>query len=125
MIPTTDKIIVFLWLRLLDPGSRAGQGEDPPRPLPPPPPYRCGILIRPHSQPPKFSPRQRRYSAWAWLHCQVSLQLVAKLRISNSDVPECDVLIDEVPVHVTLGFHIRQLGPADAAGMGSTEDTAV
>ena len=50
---------------------------------------------------------------------------VGELGIHNCDVPQRDVLVDEVLVHVTLGAHTLQLGPADAAGVGGTQVGAV
>ena len=50
---------------------------------------------------------------------------VGELRVHNSDVPQGDVLVDEVLVHVALGPHSRQLWPADAAGVSSAQVGAV
>ena len=49
---------------------------------------------------------------------------VTELGVHYGDVPEGDVLIDEVLVHGALHI-VRQLGPADAAGVGGAEEGRV
>lgn len=46
---------------------------------------------------------------------------VTELGVHYGDVPQGDVLVDEVPVHVALDV-VRQLGPADAAGVGGAQE---
>ena len=49
---------------------------------------------------------------------------VTELGVHNGDVPQGDVLIDEVLVHGALHI-VCQLGPADAAGVGGAEEGRV
>ena len=50
---------------------------------------------------------------------------VRELWVIDGDVPQGDVLVDEVLVHVALRPHSRQLGPADAAGVSCAQAGAV
>ena len=50
---------------------------------------------------------------------------VTELGVHNGDVPQGDVLVDEVLVHVALSPDTLQLGPADAAGVGGAQVGAV
>ena len=50
---------------------------------------------------------------------------VGELGISDGDVPERDVLEDEVLLHIALSPETLQLGPAETAGVGGTEGGAV
>ena len=50
---------------------------------------------------------------------------VGELGVIDGDVPEGDVLVDEVLVHVALSSDALQLWPAETAGVGSTENGAV
>ena len=49
---------------------------------------------------------------------------VTELGVHNGDVPQGDVLVDEVLAHGALHV-VRQLGPADAAGVGGAEEGGV
>ena len=50
---------------------------------------------------------------------------VRELGVVNGDVPQGDVLVDEVLVHVALSSGALQLWPAETAGVGSAQDGAV
>ena len=50
---------------------------------------------------------------------------VGELWVIDGDVPEGDVLVDEVLVHVALSPGTLQLEPAETAGLSGAEDGAV
>ena len=50
---------------------------------------------------------------------------VRELWVIDGDVPEGDVLVDEVLLHVALSPKTLQLGPAETAGVGRAQDGAV
>ena len=73
--------------------------------------------------------KQSRVSSYSYLHWRLWITenhplAVTELGVHYGDVPQGDVLIDEVLVHGALHI-VRQLGPADAAGVGGAEEGRV
>ena len=77
----------------------------------------------------KFSQWSTYSYSYSYLHWRHRITddhplAVTELGVHNGDVPQGDVLVDEVLVHVTLHV-VRQLGPADAAGVCGAEEGGV